>query len=205
MRRASCSSSTRWASECPGRWVAAEGLDVWPDLLCCGKGLSAGYYRFGRPRVTARRRRLLGRRGEDNLQFQSGDNFAGNPVSAAGARRDRLLQAPRRARQRPGPWSSAHGRRPCRCSSLEGGARAVDKFSSCLHFRARHRGRLARLSAGGPGSAGLLVRASPRTTDLVPPLIVTSTRSRHASRRRWRRWRPTWRQRPVEAEVAFGI
>ena len=63
-----------------GHWFAAEQLDVWPDLLCCGKGLSGGYVPLSGVLMTPRIADAFWGEADANLQFQSGHTFAGNPA-----------------------------------------------------------------------------------------------------------------------------
>ncbi len=158
-----------------GRWFAAEGLDVWPDLLCCGKGLSAGYVPLSGVLVSPRVAAAFWGDAEDNLQFQSGHTFAGNPVSAACGlavidyfkRHDVLGNVQARGAELGARLTALADR-----SSLVTAVRGQGLLY-CLDF-VLDRGPIGTAVQQAARQRGLLVRASPHNTTLAPPLIVTS-------------------------------
>ena len=66
-----------------GAWFAAEQADVWPDILCVGKGLSSGYAPLSAVLLSDKVGSAFWGSATDGLQFQAGHTFAANPVSAA--------------------------------------------------------------------------------------------------------------------------
>jgi adenosylmethionine-8-amino-7-oxononanoate aminotransferase len=66
-----------------GSWFAGEQLDVWPDILCVGKGLSSGYAPLSAVLLTERVGAAFWGEAAEGVQYQAGHTFAGNPVSAA--------------------------------------------------------------------------------------------------------------------------
>ena len=168
-----------------GSWFAAEQADVWPDILCVGKGLSERLRpALGRP---AHARRSAGRSGAmppTALQYQAGHTFAGNPVSAACGLAviryveehgvlENVARARRRARGAAARDRRLATRSPARCAAAgcstastssirtTGGPLAADQpVGTAVQRAARRR--------------GLLVRASPHNATLAPPLILTA-------------------------------
>ena len=55
-----------------GSWFAAEHVDVWPDIMCLGKGISAGYAPLSAVLLTGRIGQAFWGEPEENLQFQAG-------------------------------------------------------------------------------------------------------------------------------------
>jgi putrescine aminotransferase len=158
-----------------GDWFAAEQLEVWPDLLCCGKGLSGGYVPLSGVLLTPRVAEAFWGEADANLQFQSGHTFAGNPVSAACGlavidyiRRHDVLDNVRARGAELGERLGALAARSPLVTALRG-----QGLLYCLDFV---------LDCGPVGTAvqqaarrrGLLVRASPHNTTLAPPLVITS-------------------------------
>jgi adenosylmethionine-8-amino-7-oxononanoate aminotransferase len=66
-----------------GTLFFAEQTGVWPDILCCGKGMSGGYMPLGAAIVNDRVAAAFWGEPEDNIQFNAGHTFAGNPISCA--------------------------------------------------------------------------------------------------------------------------
>ncbi len=68
-----------------GAWFAADRYGVWPELLCLGKGLTAGYATLSA--VLVANRIADGFRSDDGTerQYMSGHTFGGNPVACAAA------------------------------------------------------------------------------------------------------------------------
>jgi len=166
-----------------GTWFAAEHSGVWPDIICCGKGVTGGYSPLSIVLMTAQVAEPFWGEPEERVQFFSGHTYGGNPVACAAAlaaidyivRHDVLG----RVRQAGG----------CLRSLLEG---LRERHPSIRLVRGR--GLLqgivftdeAQAAVGnlhGFGGAvaaqararGLLVRASPWFVALGPPLVTTET------------------------------
>lgn len=66
-----------------GEWFAADLGEVWPDLLCVGKGISGGYAPTSAVLMPDEIAAAFWAEPEENRQYQSGHTFASNPISAA--------------------------------------------------------------------------------------------------------------------------
>jgi adenosylmethionine-8-amino-7-oxononanoate aminotransferase len=158
-----------------GHWFAAEQLDVWPDLLCCGKGLSGGYVPLSGVLMTPRIADAFWGEADANLQFQSGHTFAGNPVSAACGlavidyfqRHDVLANVRERGAELGERLSALAARSPL-VTALRG-----QGLLYCLDY-VLDRGPVGTAVQQAARRRGLLVRASPHNTTLAPPLVITS-------------------------------
>jgi adenosylmethionine-8-amino-7-oxononanoate aminotransferase len=166
-----------------GSWFAAEQADVWPDILCVGKGLSSGYAPLSAVLLTEKIARAFWGEGSAGVQYQAGHTFAGNPVSAAcGLAVIRYIEEHRvldNVLARGAELESRLGE-------------IVDRYPICAAVRGR--GLLycvdfvdpatgAPLDPAEPvGTAvqqaarkrGLLIRASIHNATLAPPLILTA-------------------------------
>jgi adenosylmethionine-8-amino-7-oxononanoate aminotransferase len=166
-----------------GSWFAAEQADVWPDILCVGKGLSSGYAPLSAVLLTERVASAFWGSAADGVQYQAGHTFAGNPVSAA------CGLAVIRYFEEHGVLENVQERG----RELDARLRAIsERYAVAGELRGR--GLLYCLdfidpATGGPlaptqpvGTAvqqaarrrGLLVRASPHNATLAPPLVVTA-------------------------------
>jgi adenosylmethionine-8-amino-7-oxononanoate aminotransferase len=165
-----------------GSWFAAEQADVWPDILCVGKGLSSGYAPLSAVLLTEEVGRAFWGEASAGLQYQAGHTFAGNPVSAACGLaviryfeehavlenvRERGAELERRLREIAGRYpicGEVRGRGLLYCLDFvdpkTGGPLAADEpVGTAVQQSARAR--------------GLLVRASIHNATLAPPLVVT--------------------------------
>lgn len=66
-----------------GRLFAAEHVGAWPDILCCGKGISGGYAPLSAILITDRVAAPFWGEPEQGIQFWAGHTFGGNPVACA--------------------------------------------------------------------------------------------------------------------------
>lgn len=66
-----------------GTMFFAEQTGAWPDLLCCGKGMSGGYAPLGATIVADKVSQVFWGDPEDKVQFNAGHTFAGNPLACA--------------------------------------------------------------------------------------------------------------------------
>lgn len=165
-----------------GSWFAAEQLDVWPDLLCCGKGLSGGYVPVSGVLLTPSVAEAFWGDADANLQFQSGHTFAGNPVSAACGlavidylKRHDVLGNVRARGEELGDRLRALAVRSPLVTALRG-----QGLLHCLDF-VLDRGPVGTAVQRAARQRGLLVRASPHNTTLAPPLVITSEEIREVA------------------------
>jgi adenosylmethionine-8-amino-7-oxononanoate aminotransferase len=66
-----------------GRLFAAERVGAWPDILCCGKGISGGYAALSAILVADRVAQAFWGEPDAGIQFWAGHTYGGNPVSCA--------------------------------------------------------------------------------------------------------------------------
>ncbi len=64
-----------------GKWFGAEYPGVWPDIFCCGKGVTGGYSPLSVVFMTDRVAEPFW--GEPGEQFFAGHTYGGNPVACA--------------------------------------------------------------------------------------------------------------------------
>src|SRR5919202_196614 len=64
-----------------GTWFAAEHAGVWPDMFCCGKGVTGGYSPLSIVFMTDRVAEPFW--GEPGRQLLAGHTYGGNPVACA--------------------------------------------------------------------------------------------------------------------------
>jgi adenosylmethionine-8-amino-7-oxononanoate aminotransferase len=166
-----------------GSWFAAELVDVWPDILCVGKGLSSGYAPISAVLLSPRVAAAFWGEASDSLQFQAGHTFSGNPVAAACGlaviryfeehdvignvleRGTELEQRLRDLAERYRIVGAVRGRGLLYClefknPSTEQPFPPDTPVGTAVQRAARQR--------------GLLVRASPQNTTIAPPLVVTA-------------------------------
>ncbi len=166
-----------------GSWFAAEQADVWPDILCVGKGLSSGYAPLSAVLLTERIAGAFWGEASEGVQYQAGHTFAGNPVSAAcglaviryleehqvlenvRARGAELESRLREIADRHPICGAVRGRGLLYCVDFvdprTGGALTpTEPLGTAVQQAARRR--------------GLLIRASIHNATLAPPLILTA-------------------------------
>ena len=166
-----------------GSWFAAEQAEVWPDILCVGKGLSSGYAPLSAVLLTEKVAAPFWGDAADGVQYQAGHTFAANPVSAACGlavigyieRHDVLGNVAARGAELRARLDAIAQRTP-----IAGDVRGRGLLH-CLDFVDPATG--GPLSPSQPvGTAvqqaarrrGLLVRASPHNVTLAPPLVLTA-------------------------------
>ena len=66
-----------------GTWFTAEHSGAWPDILCCGKGVSGGYSPLSIVLMQEAVAEPFWGEAEDGVQFFSGHTYGGNPVACA--------------------------------------------------------------------------------------------------------------------------
>lgn len=66
-----------------GRLFGAERVGAWPDIICCGKGISGGYAPLSAILIADRVARPFWGEAETGVQFWAGHTYGGNPVACA--------------------------------------------------------------------------------------------------------------------------
>jgi adenosylmethionine-8-amino-7-oxononanoate aminotransferase len=66
-----------------GTLFFAEQSGAWPDLMCCGKGMSGGYAPLAATIVSDKVAQSFWGEAEERVQFNAGHTFAGNPLACA--------------------------------------------------------------------------------------------------------------------------
>ena len=166
-----------------GSWFAAEQADVWPDILCVGKGLTSGYAPLSAVLLSERVGNAFWGDSSQGLQYQAGHTFASNPVSAACglaviryfeehgvldnvlARGTELVDRLRTIKERYPIVGDIRGRGLLYCVDF------VDPATGAPLAADQPVGTAVQLAAR---ARGLLVRASPHNATLAPPLVVTA-------------------------------
>ena len=167
-----------------GSWFAAEQADVWPDILCVGKGLSSGYAPLSAVLLTEKvGERVLGRRGGGS-PVSGRPHLRGQPgLRGVRPRRDPLLRGARRARERPRARRRARGPAARDRRALPDRGRAARPRAPLLRRlrrsgdRRRHsprRSPSAQRCSRLPGRAGCSSAPRSHNATLAPPLILTA-------------------------------
>ena len=68
-----------------GAWFAAEQSGAWPDIICCGKGVTGGYSPLSIVFMTDKVAAQFWGEPEEMIQFFAGHTYGGNPVACAAA------------------------------------------------------------------------------------------------------------------------
>jgi beta-alanine--pyruvate transaminase len=68
-----------------GTWFAAAHSGAWPDIICCGKGITGGYSPLSAVFMTDTIADAFWGEPDEGIQFFSGHTYGGNPVSCAAA------------------------------------------------------------------------------------------------------------------------
>jgi len=68
-----------------GAWFGAEHSGAWPDIMCCGKAVSAGYAPFSAIFMSERVAEPFWGEPEEHIQFYSGHTYGANPIACAAA------------------------------------------------------------------------------------------------------------------------
>ena len=154
-----------------GTLFASEWVGAWPDILCCGKGITGGYAALSATILADKVAEPFWGEHDENVQFWGGHTYGGNPVACAvgGAAIRMLLEGGVLANaQRVGPYLAA---------ALDGlaarlpGAAGVRSAGMLYAFALREpRGRALHLACR---ERGLLVRPGPDFVVLAPPLVTT--------------------------------
>ncbi len=68
-----------------GTWFAAEHSGAWPDIICCGKGVTGGYSPLSIVLMTDKIAASFWGEPEEMIQFFAGHTYGGNPVACSAA------------------------------------------------------------------------------------------------------------------------
>jgi adenosylmethionine-8-amino-7-oxononanoate aminotransferase len=68
-----------------GTWFAAQHSGAWPDIICCGKGVTGGYSPLSIVLMTDKVAAAFWGDAEEKIQFFAGHTFGGNPVACSAA------------------------------------------------------------------------------------------------------------------------
>jgi len=163
-----------------GTWFAAEHSGAWPDLICCGKGVTGGYSPLSIVLMRDRVAQPFWGEVEDGVQFFSGHTYGGNPVACAAgvAAIDYIMRhgvlnhvdhVATHFRSTLEDLVSRHAStRLVRGKGLLQGV----VFTDAAQAAARPPGFGGSVAARARGR-GLLIRASPWFVALGPPLVST--------------------------------
>lgn len=166
-----------------GTWFGAEHSGAWPDIFCCGKGMTGGYSPLSAVFMTDSVAAAFWGENDKRLQFHSGHTFGGNPVACAAAiaaidymqRHDVVGNAARLGRYLGDQLVELATRHP-----LLAGARGVGMLQALVLAGEQpytYGGHITRnigsAIAKDARSRGLLLRASPWFVALAPPLVAT--------------------------------
>jgi beta-alanine--pyruvate transaminase len=66
-----------------GHLFGSEWVGAWPDIICCGKGISGGYAPLSAILIADRVAEVFWGDPEGGVQFWAGHTFGGNPVACA--------------------------------------------------------------------------------------------------------------------------
>jgi adenosylmethionine-8-amino-7-oxononanoate aminotransferase len=68
-----------------GTWFGAEHSGAWPDIICCGKGITGGYSPLSCVFLTREIAEVFWGEPEERVQYHAGHTYGANPVSCAAA------------------------------------------------------------------------------------------------------------------------
>jgi adenosylmethionine-8-amino-7-oxononanoate aminotransferase len=161
-----------------GKWFAAEYPGVWPDIFCCGKGVTGGYSPLSIVFMTDRVAEPFW--GEPGSQFFAGHTYGGNPIAcAAGLAALEYMQAYDVVGQ--AERTGSHLR--AQLQALAGSHASIDMVRGrgmlqAIVFDANTlepnpRRRIGLEVALEARRQGLLLRAAPWFIAVAPPLVTT--------------------------------
>jgi adenosylmethionine-8-amino-7-oxononanoate aminotransferase len=161
-----------------GKWFAAEHPGVWPDIFCCGKGVTGGYSPLSIAFMTDRVAEPFW--GEPGTQFYAGHTYGGNPVAcAAGLAALEYMQAYDVVGQseRTGAYLADRlrdlAKRHAEISLVRGRGMLQAIVFDPDAFAPNPRRRIGLDVALQARRNGLLLRAAPWFVCLAPPLVTT--------------------------------
>lgn len=158
-----------------GHLFGAELVGAWPDVLCCGKGISGGYAPLSALLVADRVAQAFWGEPEAGIQFWAGHTFGGNPVACAVGEaavrylldNDLVGNADLVGGHLAARLHDMAARQPAVCdirgAGLLLGVALHDPIGEQVYTAARRR--------------GLLLRAGTNFVGIAPPLITTAGES----------------------------
>jgi beta-alanine--pyruvate transaminase len=161
-----------------GRWFAAEHAGVWPDVFCCGKGVTGGYSPLSVVFMTGRVAEPFW--GEPGTQFFAGHTYGGNPIAcAAGLAAIEYMQGYDVVGQ--AERTGAYLRTQLEALAASEGSIDLVRGRGMLQalvfdgntFEPHPRRRIGLDVALAARRRGLLLRASPWFVAVAPPLVAT--------------------------------
>jgi beta-alanine--pyruvate transaminase len=161
-----------------GRWFAAQHAGLWPDIFCCGKGVTGGYSPLSIVFMTDRIAEPFW--GEPGTQFYAGHTYGGNPIAcAAGLAALEYMQAYDVVGQaeRSGAYLADRLRdlmtRHPAISLVRGRGMLQALVFDRDTFAPDPRRRIGLEVALNARRNGLLLRAAPWFVAVAPPLVTT--------------------------------
>jgi len=161
-----------------GKWFAAEHTGIWPDVFCCGKGVTGGYSPLSVVFMTGRVAEPFW--GEPGSQFFAGHTYGGNPIAcAAGLAAIEYMQAYDVVGQ--AERTGAYLRTQLQALAASQPSIDLARGRGMLHaivfdsntFEPSPRRRIGLDVALEARRRGLLLRASPWFVAVAPPLVAT--------------------------------
>jgi adenosylmethionine-8-amino-7-oxononanoate aminotransferase len=161
-----------------GKWFAAEHVGAWPDIFCCGKGVTGGYSPLSIVYMTGRVAEPFW--GEPGEQFFAGHTYGGNPVAcAAGLAAIEYMQAYDVVGQaeRTGAYLATRLRELATGHDAISLTRGRGMLQAIVFdadtFEPQPRRRIGLDVALEARRRGLLLRAAPWFVAVAPPLVTT--------------------------------
>jgi adenosylmethionine-8-amino-7-oxononanoate aminotransferase len=161
-----------------GKWFAAEHVGAWPDIFCCGKGVTGGYSPLSIVYMTGRVAEPFW--GEPGEQFFAGHTYGGNPVAcAAGLAAIEYMQAYDVVGQaeRIGAYLATRLRELATGHDAISLTRGRGMLQAIVFdadtFEPQPRRRIGLDVALEARRRGLLLRAAPWFVAVAPPLVTT--------------------------------
>jgi adenosylmethionine-8-amino-7-oxononanoate aminotransferase len=161
-----------------GTWFAAQHPAVWPDIFCCGKGVTGGYSPLSIVFMTQRVAEPFW--GEPGTQFFAGHTYGGNPVAcAAGLAALEYMQAYDVVGQseRTGAYLRTRLQELAASNAAIGLVRGRGMLQALVFDANTHapepRRRIGLDVALAARHRGLLLRAAPWFVCVAPPLVST--------------------------------
>jgi beta-alanine--pyruvate transaminase len=163
-----------------GKWFGAEYPAVWPDIFCCGKGVTGGYSPLSIVFMTERVAEPFW--GEPGSQFFAGHTYGGNPIACAAGLAaleymqayDVVGQAERTGaylRDRLQDLAAKHAS----ISLVRGRGMLQAIVFDTNTFEPNPKRRIGLDMALEARHRGLLLRAAPWFAAVAPPLVTTRT------------------------------
>ena len=164
-----------------GTWFAAEHSGVWPDIICCGKGVTGGYSPLSIVLMTDRVAAPFWGEPEERVQFFSGHTYGGNPVACAAAlasidyivRHGVLRHVVELGECLRDLIEDLRARHPSISIVRGQGLLQGIVFSDQAQESNRHIHGFGGSVAAQARQRGLLLRASPWFVAIAPPLVTT--------------------------------